>query len=73
MTARKKTASELEAENYATLWNVPDLKLLAETLEEVETSLQGFSTIDSIDLLLHFETKLVVAHHDGTKWWVKFG
>lgn len=72
MTPRKKSAAELEAENYATLWDVPDLKSLAETLEEAETSLQGFSTINSIDLVLSFETKVVVAHHDGAKWWVKF-
>jgi hypothetical protein len=68
----KKSAAELEAENYATLWEVQDLRSLVEALEEAETSLQGFSSINSVDLVLTFETKVVVAHHDGTKWWVKF-
>jgi hypothetical protein len=55
-----------------TVWQLPDILALNEALEATETALQGMSMIRSIDVVLQFDEKVVAAHHDGTKWWVKF-
>jgi hypothetical protein len=40
-------------------------------LEATETAMQGISMIKYIDVVLQFDDKVVAAHHDGLKWWVK--
>lgn len=54
-------------------WELSDILALNEALEAVETALQGMSTVQTIDVLLQFDEKVVACHHDGKKWWVKFG
>lgn len=55
------------------VWDVADILALNEALEATETALQGMSMIKNIDVVLQFDDKVVAAHHDGQKWWVKFG
>jgi hypothetical protein len=54
------------------IWELADILALNEALEATETALQGMSMIKVIDVVLQFEEKVVAAHHDGLKWWVKF-
>lgn len=77
MNARKKAVPKpgpaWAAEVGEAVWTLPDIQSLAEALEAVETSLQGVSMVKFVDMLLNIDDKIVVAHHDGSKWWVKFG
>lgn len=56
-----------------TVWELSDMLALNEALEATETALQGMSMIRTIDVVLQFDEKVVACHHDGQKWWVKFG
>lgn len=55
------------------VWDAADILALNEALEATETALQGMSMIKHVDIVLQFDDKVVAAHHDGQKWWVKFG
>lgn len=55
------------------IWELTDLEYIRESLEAVETALQSFATVVYLDVVLRIDDKVVAAHHDGTKWWVKFG
>lgn len=69
MTPRKE--AEPSAEEPPP-WDLEDLKSIIESLESSEATLQGYTAVDSIDVVLRYQEKIVVAHHDGTKWRVKF-
>lgn len=77
MTARKKAEPRpgpgWSAEAGESVWDMTDLKGLAEALEAVETALQGVSMVKYVDMILNVDDKVVAANHDGAKWWVKFG
>ena len=56
-----------------TLWQLADLEMLRESLEATETALQSIAALDYADVVLRINENVVACHHDGLKWWVKFG
>lgn len=76
MPPRKNTSTPgpgwTALDDQTPIWELADILALNEALEATETALQGMSMIKVIDVVLQFEEKVVAAHHDGLKWWVKF-
>ena len=55
------------------VWQLTDLTEISEALEATETALQSIAAIVTADVFLRINGNVVAAHHDGMKWWVKFG
>lgn len=55
------------------VWQLNDLEEIQEALEATEVALQGIAAIVTADVVLRINDNVVAAHHDGLKWWVKFG